>query len=108
MKRRTRISLIVAGGVLLAAAATAGALSVQGHGGFITGLDRNHARAAAVAAVPGSQGGEVLDLRDQGPAAWDVAVLKPDGTTATVRLDKDDKVLGVRPGGPDTEDGDDD
>ncbi len=43
MKRRTRISLFVAGGVFLAAAATAGALTVQSQGGYITGLETMHA-----------------------------------------------------------------
>lgn len=85
-------------------------------GNVVTGPAANAARTAAVRAVPGGRAGTVSadsnadsnadSDSDEGNAAYDVAVTKPDGSTVTVQLDRNDHLLSVRPADQQPDDGD--
>jgi hypothetical protein len=85
-----------------------------GEGGPLSGPVADHARAAAVAAVPGGRAGEVRPDTVRG-GAYDVDFTPADGTAAQVRLDRTFTVLGTQPartdgdgdGDGDGDDGDD-
>jgi len=104
MSMRKRAKVAIAGGVLALGLVGAGtALAVSGGndgGGSVSGPDADHARAAAVAAAPGGQAGQVR-MGSDGGAAYDVDVTKPDGTRLDVRLDRNFAVLGTQPAGQD-------
>ncbi|HEY6794863.1 MAG TPA: hypothetical protein VI248_09280 [Kineosporiaceae bacterium] len=105
MSRRTKIGLGIAAAVLALGVGGAGlAYALTGEGQTVTGPAADRARNAAVSAVPRDKASEVDT--DNAPAADDVKVPKPDGSTVTVVLDENDHVLGVQPAGQD-DDGDD-
>jgi len=59
----------------------------------LTGADADKAKAAALAAVPGAT--IVRVETDADGAAYEAHITKPDGSAATVKMDKDFKVTGV-------------
>jgi len=59
----------------------------------LTGADADKAKAAALAAVPGAT--IVRVETDADGAVYEAHITKPDGTAATVKMDKDFKVTGV-------------
>lgn len=103
MNRRTKIGLGAAGGLLalvLAGGGIAAAVSGDGgDGGAVGGAVAAKAQSAAAAAVPGGKAGAVRSESDQGTAAYDIAVTKPDGSVVDVHLTKSYQVLSVQPQG---------
>jgi len=106
-KIKVKIGIGVAvAALVLGAAGVAGAVSRGSDGNAVDGATATQARAAAVQAVPGGRAGQVQQETDEGPAAYGVAVTKPDGSTVEVQLDKTFRVLGTQTADQDGDDGD--
>lgn len=104
----TRRHMIVAGAVLALAGGGAGvawAVGGEDDGEAVTGPAADRAKAAAVASIPGGKANEV-ERGDDGGAAWEVEVTRPDGKTVDVLLDTDHRVIGTeQEDGPEDDDG---
>ncbi|SDY81209.1 Peptidase propeptide and YPEB domain-containing protein [Modestobacter sp. DSM 44400] len=109
MNKRTKIGLGLAGGSLVAVLAVGGVAAASGgeDGGTDSGAAADQARSAALAAVPGGQARAVRQESDEGNAAYDVQVTKPDGSQIDVQLDQGFHVVGTQPAGQGGDDGDD-
>lgn len=92
---KSRKYLIIGGAVL--ALSAIGATVAGAAGGDsdeqVTGPDANRAKAAAVKSVGG---GRVVGVeRDDGGAAWEVEIVKSDGSQVAVSLDGNLKQVGL-------------
>lgn len=84
---KSRKYLVIGGSVLALSVAGVAAASAAGGDSDeqVTGPDANRAKAAAVESVGG---GRVVGVeRDDGGAAWEVEVVKSDGSQVAISLD---------------------
>ena len=96
MKRNVKIGVSVAAGAIALAAAGIGvALAGPDDDQPVTGPAADHARTAAIQAIPGGTAGTVEHETNEGAAYYGVIVTKPDGTKVEVHEDQNFKVLGT-------------
>ncbi len=94
-KRVKRWWIVAAGAVAAVVRGIGGAAMATGfldHAGDLSGQDADRAREAAVRATGGGDAGSV-ELDDEDGATYEVEVIRLDGTTVDVRLDKDFRVV---------------
>ena len=90
------IAALALGGAAIAGAASGGDPADPGDsegGGSITAAQAQHAREAAVAAVPGKT--NQLERDGEKGATYEVEVVKPDGAQVDVRLDDQFKLVAI-------------
>jgi hypothetical protein len=90
------IAALALGGAAIAGAASGDDPADPGDNegsGTITAVQAQHAREAAVAAVPGTT--NQLERDGEKGATYEVEVIKPDGSQVDVRLDDQFKVVAI-------------